>query len=105
MPKKSATLFFVEAYTPNEGEPALSLEYGVLRWSTRENDRPNVYVHTYLKPATPSRVKWPVASIEMKITRNLIDNKGDLPEMDDMLAESYLDQKNWYVLMRQLNHT
>ena len=93
MPKKSATLFFVEAYTPNEGEPALSLEYGVLRWSTRENDRPNVYVHTYLKPATPSRVKWPVASIEMKITRNLIDNKGDLPEMDDMLAESYLDQK------------
>lgn len=93
MPKKSSSLYFVEAYTANEGEPALSLEYGVLRWSSRDTDRPEVFVHTYLRPASMQRVRWLNASKEMKITRQLIENKGDLPEMDDMLSENYLDMK------------
>lgn len=45
---KSPAIFFVDAYTPNEGEMGLCLEYGVLRWSSNKNDRPEVYVHSFL---------------------------------------------------------
>lgn len=44
---KSPAIFFVDAYTPNEGEMGLCLEYGVLRWSSNKNDRPEVYVHSF----------------------------------------------------------
>lgn len=88
---KSPAIFFVDAYTPNEGEMGLCLEYGVLRWSSNKNDRPEVYVHSFLKPATtPNRVRWSNASVEMKISRDFIENNRDLPTIEDMIEADYL---------------
>lgn len=88
---KSPAIFFVDAYTPNEGEMGLCLEYGVLRWSSNKNDRPEVYVHSFLKPATtPNRVRWSNASVDMKISRDFIENNRDLPTIEDMIEADYL---------------
>ena len=90
MPVKSSQVFFVDTYTPNEGEPGLSLEIGVLRWSIGSAPRPEVYVHSYLKPAlTPNRFRWSNAQVEMKISHDFIEN-NDLPTIDDVVEADYL---------------
>ncbi|MGN0901832.1 MAG: hypothetical protein ACI4M9_00980 [Succinivibrio sp.] len=89
-----ANIYFVDAYTPNEGEPALCLEYGVLRLQRQgiEKSRPEVFVHSYLKPAnSPLRVNWLNAEKEMGITRDRIDHDNTLPTIDNMVDKNYLD--------------
>ncbi|MGN1281573.1 MAG: hypothetical protein ACI4UM_06675 [Succinivibrio sp.] len=92
MPQKSSELFFVDAYSPNRGEPGLCLEYGVLRWSNNngESERPEVYIHSYLKPTTPGRINWSSAFSEMKISSDYIDEHPELPTIDDMIDTDYL---------------
>ena len=91
----NSVIYFVDAYTPNEGEPELSLEYGVLRWNREQSDRPEVYVHTYLRPETSiHRVRWPNAQSYMKIDRDFIEGNLNLPTLNDMIEEDYLNGKN-----------
>ena len=93
----NSVIYFVDAYTPNEGEPELSLEYGVLRWNREQSDRPEVYVHTYLRPETSiHRVRWPNAQSYMKIDRDFIEGNLNLPTLNDMIEEDYLNGKNVY---------
>ena len=61
-------LYFVGVCLPNESEPEQTLEVGILSWSERPNERPRVYVHTYLRPASVSRVRWSNAEM-MNISR------------------------------------
>lgn len=83
----NSVIYFVDAYTPNEGEPELSLEYGVLRWNREQSDRPEVYVHTYLRPETSiHRVRWPNAQSYMKIDRDFIEGNLNLPTLNDMIG-------------------
>ena len=90
----NSVIYFVDAYTPNEGEPELSLEYGVLRWNREQSDRPEVYVHTYLRPETSiHRVRWPNAQSYMKIDRDFIEGNLNLPTLNDMIEEDYLNGK------------
>lgn len=92
MPQRSSELYFVDAYSPNEGEPGLCLEYGVLRWSDNngESERPEVYVHSYLKPTTPGRIRWSNAFSEMRISSDFIESHPELPTIDDMIDSDYL---------------
>src|SRR5574344_353752 len=95
MPQKNQYIYFVDAFTPNEGEPGLFLEYGVLRWDSVPSTRPEVFVHSYLRPTgANSRIRWAVASVEMKITREFLDGKGELPTMEDMIEADYLNNKS-----------
>ena len=94
MSSKNTTLYFVDAYSPNEGDSSLFLEYGILRWSENKSERPEVYVHTYLKPQVNyNRIHWSEAS-KMKISRDFIESKGDLPAIEDMIDADYLKRKN-----------
>ena len=92
---KPQAIFFVDAYTPNEGEMGLCLEYGILSWSSLKKERPEVYVHSFLKPATtPNRVRWSNASVEMHISKDFIENNSDLPTIEDMIEADYLKGKS-----------
>lgn len=51
------TLYFLDFYLPNEGEPETALEIGVLRYVPGES-RPSVFLHTFIQPAAPMRVRW-----------------------------------------------
>lgn len=94
MSSKNSTLFFVDAYSPNEGDSNLVLEYGILRWSENKSERPEVYVHTYLKPQVNyNRIHWSEAT-KMKISRDFIESKGDLPAIEDMIEADYLKRKS-----------
>lgn len=96
MPQPSSTaVYFVDVYTPNEGEPELSLEFGILRWFAEQDERPEVYVSTYLRPEIAvNRVRWPNAQSEMKIDRDRIEGDPNLPTLNNMIAEDYLEKKH-----------
>jgi len=87
--------YFLDAYTPNEGESSLALEVAVLKWSELDSDRPEVYVHSYLQPSIGySRIRWANAVSEMKISRSFIDEKGDLPSIEDIIDADLLNSKD-----------
>ncbi len=87
-----SSLYFLDVCLPNENEPNLSLQMGILRWSEKRNDRPEVYVHTYLMPQSLNRVRWTnVAS--MGIDKQLICDSVDLPNIDDMIKADFLKYK------------
>ncbi|MBP5244387.1 MAG: hypothetical protein J6Z28_06695 [Succinivibrio sp.] len=89
MSSKNTTLYFVDAYSPNEGDSSLFLEYGILRWSENKSERPEVYVHTYLQPQyNYNRIHWSEAA-KMQISRDFIESKGDLPALEDMIEADY----------------
>ncbi len=95
MSSKNTTLYFVDAYSPNEGDSSLYLEYGILRWSENKSERPEVYVHTYLQPQyNYNRIHWSEAASKMQISRDFIESKGDLPAIEDMIEADYLKRKN-----------
>ncbi len=87
--------YFLDAYTPNEGESSLVLEVAVLKWSELDSERPEVYVHSYLQPSIGySRIRWANAVSEMKISRSFIDEKGDLPSIEDIVDADLLNSKD-----------
>ena len=94
MPQKYTTFFFVDVFTPNEGEEGLCLEYGILRWSEgKAESRPEVYVHSYLRPiSNNSRIRWANAA-QMHITRDFLEEKGNLPSIEDMIEADYLKKR------------
>ena len=90
----NSVVYFVDAYTPNEGEPEYSLEYAILRWCVDKSERPEVYVHTYLRPEAPvHRIRWPNAQSYMKIDRSFIEGNDNLPTLANMIEEDYLNNK------------
>ena len=83
--------YFLDILLPNENEPELSVEIGVLRWSGKMVDRPEVYVHSFLRPQNFTRVRW--ANVASKgILRNQIEGQK-LPTIDDMVNSDYLKHK------------
>lgn len=85
-------VYFVDVCLPNEGEPDLSLEIGVLRWSANRDERPEVYIHGFLQPKHPARVRWANAE-EMGITRDFITRQKGLPSISDIVAADFLKSR------------
>ncbi len=85
---KRESVYLVDACLPNEGEADLALEFGILRWGS-DRERPGVYVHSYVRPKYPARVRWANAS-EMGVTRDLIDTRGGLPSMAELIERNFL---------------
>jgi hypothetical protein len=84
-----SSLYFIDVCLPNDNEPSQSVQMGILRWSAKRDDRPEVYVHTYLKPQLLDRVRWAnVAS--MGIDKQMIVSNKKLPTIDDMIKADYL---------------
>lgn len=87
-----SSLYFLDVCLPNENEPNLSVQMGILRWLAKRDDRPEVYVHTYLRPQLINRVRWTnVASMGID-KQQIIDNKK-LPTIGDMIKADYLKYK------------
>lgn len=93
MPNNS--LYFLDVYMPNEGEPETALEAAVLRYAPSEG-RPSVYLHTLLKPKVPNRVRWSNAYyyFDQKIKRDDILKRPDLPTLDELLSRDFLKDKS-----------
>ncbi|WP_294567066.1 hypothetical protein [uncultured Succinatimonas sp.] len=88
MPKSA--LYFLDFYNPNDGELDTALEVGVLRWDQKE-ERPSVYLHTFLRPQNPSRVRWANA-LDHGISRKLIMD-GNFPTLQEVLNCNFLRDK------------
>lgn len=91
-------VYFVGAFLPNEGESDQTVEYAVLEWELRSEDdvpgnestRPHLYVHSFLAPRLPGRVRWGLVQehgIEPSYIRKRLDT---LPSIRDMIDEDYL---------------
>ena len=88
-----SSLYFLDVCLPNENEPNLSVEMGILRWSAKRDDRPEVYVHTYLRPQLINRVRWTnVASMGID-KQKIVDNKR-LPTISDMIDADFLKYRH-----------
>lgn len=101
----SNQLYFVDVCLPNEGEPDQALEIVILRWSGllkfmggnysarsgpgERSSRPEVYVHSFLKPLYPNRLRWGSA-MEMGFTRELVGTFDNMPVIADMINVDYL---------------
>lgn len=86
-------IYFVDIYVPNEGEYESSLELAIFRLSDLE-DRPSIYVHTYLNPVNYnlSRIRWRDAA-QYGITQNTI-TRNMWPTLKEILLEDYLKGKD-----------
>ncbi|MCR5535985.1 MAG: hypothetical protein K6F05_01080 [Succinivibrio sp.] len=87
-----APVYFVGVCLPNEGEPQLTLEIGILCWNTEHSTRPEVYVHSFLQPKLPARVRWSNAE-EMGISREMLASRDDLPTIAEIIDAEFLKQK------------
>ncbi len=88
MPK--ALRFFLDVYVPNEGDPDTALEIGVLFYDGKQ--RPGVYLHSFLRPATPNRVRWSNALMQ-GIKRNTVLKDPTLPSLKDIVSANFLKGK------------
>ncbi|MCR5084586.1 MAG: hypothetical protein K6A65_03680 [Succinivibrionaceae bacterium] len=88
MAHSKSTTYFFEVFLPNEGETENALEIAVLSHESGAV-RPQVYLHSFLRPASLSRVRWGSAAA-MGITRELISGMADLPSLADIMQRRYL---------------
>ena len=89
-----STVYFVDVYSSNEGEAEYALEYAALSFSPGKENRPEVYVHTYLKPdVTLNKIRWPDVYSAIGITKERIEKDDKLPSLDDMLSSDYLKNR------------
>lgn len=89
----TSSLYFLDFYVPNEGEPETALEVGVLRFEASEG-RPSVFLHSFIKPQTPKRVRWSNAYV-VGITRERIlgPQGADLPTLQELQMRNFLKDK------------
>ena len=86
----ATSLYFLDIFVSNEGDSNTALEIGVLRYDGEH--RPQVYLHYFLKPITPNRVRWSIAK-QQEITRDLIVKHPNLPTLRDIIACGFLKGK------------
>lgn len=86
-------IYVVDVYVPNEGEFESSLELAILRLTSLQ-DRPSVYVHTYLQPVNYNldRIRWRDAA-KFGIRQSTIEN-NNWPTLNDICLEEYLKGKD-----------
>lgn len=96
-------VFFLGVYSPNEGEPDLSLELAILHWKRPrslaspassehpepEKRLPEMYVHSFLRPKYPARVRW-VSAAEKGIEKDFILGNPKLPTVADLQGVNFL---------------
>ena len=91
MPKNS--LYFLDFYVPNEGEPETALEVGVLRYEPSEG-RPSVFLHSFIKPERPSRVRWSNAYAQGILRERILGPQGaELPSLNELQLRGFLKDK------------
>lgn len=83
--------YFIDILIPNEGEVDSALEIGVLRYVKGEN-RPVVYMHSYIKPLSPQRIRW-VNAIEHGINRDKV-SREKFPTLKELIAVNFFTNKN-----------
>lgn len=85
------SLYVVDVYMANEGEPESTLELTVLRCYD-PNKRPQVYVHTYVQPqCNPEHIRWKEAA-KKGLPRELF-TLNRWPSLTDLIAADYLKDK------------
>lgn len=90
------TLYFLDVYMPNDGEPDTTLAAAVMCWEGTAG-RPSVYLHTMIRPEEKifSRVRWSNAYFyfDQRINRDAILGHKELPTLNDLLQRDYLKDK------------
>lgn len=85
------SLYIVDVYVSNEGEPESALELCVLRFGDL-NKRPHVYLHTYIQPTCKSQlIRWNEAA-KQGLPRELFTNNR-WPTLDELIEADYLRDK------------
>ena len=84
------SIYFLDIYIPNEGEIDSALEIGVLQHKEGD-ERPSVYLHSFIKPASPSRVRW-VNAMEQGISRDTIIN-NKYPSLNELIGVDFFKNK------------
>ena len=89
----NSSLYFLDFYVPNEGEPETALEVGVLRFEASEG-RPTVFLHSFIKPLTPKRVRWSNAYAQGIMRERILGPQGaDLPTLQELELRNFLKDK------------
>jgi hypothetical protein len=94
-------IYFAGAFLPNEGEPEQTLEMAVLEWQVGDAESmasahgsfktlPRVYMHSFVSPRYPARVRWGTAEENGLDSRKMRKHAGMFPSVDDLLSEDYL---------------
>ncbi len=91
-------IYFAGAFLPNEGEPEQTLEVAVLEWQVGDADSapvslktlPRIYMHSFVCPRYPARVRWGNADENGINGRKLRKHAGSFPLIEDLLSEDYL---------------
>lgn len=90
------SLYFLDVYMPNDGEPDTTLAVAVLRLD-KTAGRPSVYLHTLIKPEPKiqSRVRWSKAFFyfDQRVTKDTFLQRRDLPTLNELLQHNYLQGK------------
>lgn len=88
---QDSSLYIVDVYVSNEGEPESALELTILRFLGL-NRRPVVYVHTYIQPTCSAHlIRWNDAA-KKGMPRELFENNR-WPTLDEILDSDYLRDK------------
>ncbi len=93
---------FAGVFLPNDGEPEQTLEAAILEWQVGEADRapgslntlPRVFMHSFVCPRYPARVRWGNAEERGLDSRKLRKHAATFPSIDDLLSEDYLKGRN-----------
>lgn len=85
-------LYFLDFYVPNEGEPETALEIGVLEYVVGAR-RPSVFLHSFLKPPVPHRIRWNNASEQGISRKDILQSAKELPTQQDLLALDFFKGK------------
>lgn len=87
------SLYFLDFYIPNEGEPDTALEVAVLRLSPADK-RPGVFLHSFLRPENPARIRW-ISLARDGFTKERFCSQGgkDLPSLREVQTANFLKNK------------
>ncbi len=92
--------YLLDFFVPNEGEPDTALEIGVLCWDMQK-PRPQVYVHSLIKPRRMARVRWSNAA-DQGIERRTIESQTDLPTLLEIKNADLLSRRRVVCMNTQL---
>ncbi len=89
---QDSSLYVIDVYVPNEGEPESALELTILRLPST-TQRPEVYVHTYIKPVAYSidNILWKKAASQ-GIKREMVCSNF-WPSLRDVIKADYLKDR------------
>ncbi len=86
-----SSLYFLDFYIPNNGEHESAIEVAVLRWEPMDK-RPSVYIHSFITPAHPNRIKWKEV-LKMGISKEMILERQN-PTLLELISSLFLKEKN-----------